>query len=78
MEPGNSVAGPDIDPRVIQIAPSTGLGMMPYANPSSRVSRAASIASPGSFQGLVMAPSPLVSMTVGHHPWAACSSPVRS
>ena len=47
-----------------------------------RVSSAGSIStSPcafGSFHGLVMRPSPFVSITVGHQPWAACSSPVWS
>ena len=52
--------------------------MMPYANPTVRVSRRGSTGSPGSFHGLVIAPSPLVSMTIGHHPWEARSSPVSS
>ena len=32
----------------------------------------------GSFHGRVILPSPLVSMTVGHQPWEARSSPVSS
>ena len=47
-----------------------------------RVSRTGSIStSPlkfGSFHGFVIRPSPLVSITVGHQPCDACSSPVSS
>ena len=52
--------------------------MIPYEKPGMRVSRAGSAASPGSFHGRVMRPSPLVSITVGHHPCDARSSPVSS
>ena len=68
--------------RVIHTESSIELGMMPYPKPVVRVSSAGSIStSPrrfGSFHGLVITPSPLVSMTVGHQPCDAISSPLRS
>jgi hypothetical protein len=60
-----------------QIEPSTGLTMIPYAKPDTRMSRAGS----GFSFGCVYAPirpSPLVSTTSGHQPWAFAASPVSS
>ena len=44
--------------------------MTPYAKPVSCVSRLGSLGPRPEFQGLVIRPSPLVSMTVGHQPCA--------